>query len=204
MGYEVVMIRSRPIRAAVAALLLLAGAGPAPADTTHSIEFTYYPVAGRTPGEIYRSIVNRGPKVAGERAIAATSARGVQNYSLQQEGSSCRVVENRVNFRFTVEMPKPTGLASLSARDRSLWQQFTAFLKAHELQHTRLWLRCAADLDRKVLGIKTGNCKDAAQEAEDLWRKMKTACDKKQVRFDSEQRAELLAQPFMQRVMRGD
>ncbi len=203
MGYEGRMIRIDKLRAA-AAVMLLGGPLPAAADTAQSIDYRYYTVSGRTPAEIYRSILDRGPRVAGEKAIATTTARAIQNYSLAQQGSSCRVTDNQLSFRFTVQLPRPTNISALSPQDRALWQQFTAFLKAHELQHTKLWLRCGAALDRKVLSIKTGSCKAAAQEAEELWGKLKVNCDKQQTSFDREQRSELAAQPFMQRVMRGD
>lgn len=186
------------------AALILAGIAPAAAGTQHSVDYTYYSVSGRTPAEIYRSILSRGPMVGGERAIAATVAKGLQNYSMSDDTGACRITEHRLNFRFTVQLPQPASLSAMRPRDKALWRQFSAFLKAHELQHTRLWLGCAAELDRSVMAIRASSCKTTARKADSLWRTMKASCDKLQASFDREQRAELLAQPFMQRVMRGD
>ncbi|MCA3556231.1 DUF922 domain-containing protein [Aestuariivirga sp.] len=197
------MIRTLALCAAAAGLL--AGAPPpAAAGTRHSTDFTTYAVSGRTPAEIYRSILVRGPTVGGVRAIASTSARGVQSYSMLQDGPACRVTGHRISFRFRVQLPRPSKLKALRPKDRALWQQFSGFLKAHELQHIDLWLGCAAELDRTVTSIRAPNCKATARKVENLWRSMQARCDKLQARFDREQRGELLAQPFMQRVMRGD
>lgn len=203
MGYEREMIRMLTLAGALTALLLSCSPLMA-AGTVQSINYSYYPVTGRTPSEVYRSILNRGPTVNGARAIASTTAEGVQNYGMAQEPSSCRVTDHRLSFSFNIMLPRPIYVSALTPRDRVLWQQFSVFLKAHELQHTRLWLGCAADLERKVLAIKARSCQDAKSQAEALWRKLKTNCDKLQANFDREQRAELLAQPFMQRVMRGN
>lgn len=203
MGYERGMIRRSTLAGAVAALLLswspLSAIG-----TVQSINYSYYPVTGRTPAEVYRSILSRGPTVNGDKAIAATSAEGAQNYGLAQGPSSCQIANHHLSFNFDIQLPRPIYVSALTPRDRALWQKFTVFLKAHELQHTRLWLGCAADLERKVLAIKARKCEDAKAQAEALWRKMKANCDKLQANFDREQRGELLAQPFMQRVMQGN
>jgi predicted secreted Zn-dependent protease len=196
------MIRDSTLLGATA--LMLAGLVPAAADTQHSVAYTSYAVNGRTPAEIYRSILSRGPTVAGQKAIAATEARGVQKYTMAQDSRSCRITGHQLTFRFTVQLPRPASLSAMRPKDRQLWQQFSVFLKAHELQHTKLWLGCAAELDRSVMAIRASNCKDTARKADSLWRTMKASCDKLQGSFDRQQRGELLAQPFMQQVMRGD
>jgi len=203
MGYDSEMIRKSTLLWGFAALLL--SCSPlAAAATVHSINYSYYPVTGRTPAEVYRSILRRGPTVNGDKAIASTTAQGVQNYSLAQQPTSCRVNDQRLDFRFDIQLPRPIYVSALTPRDRALWQNFSVFLRAHELQHTKLWLGCAADLERKVLAINARSCDDAKSQAEALWRKMRASCDKLQANFDREQRGELLAQPFMQRVLRGN
>ena len=203
MGYEERMIRVTGFRA-VAVGLLMACPCSAAAGLVQTTQYTYYPVSGRNPAEIYRTILDRGPTVEGAKAIASTNAQVVQNYSLAQDGPYCRVTDLRLSFRFTVLLPRMTDVSTLTPGDRSLWQQFTVFLKAHELRHTKLWLRCGADLQRKVEKISTPSCKDASAEAESLWRKIKAYCDRQQVSFDVEQRSELAAQPFMQKVIGGN
>jgi len=111
------------------------------------------------------------------------------------------VTSFRVQFRFVVNLPHLINAYGLSNEDRRLWGQFSEFLKRHELQHTRLWLRCAADLELKVMAIKASTCAAVTATSDKLWKQMQANCNRKQTDFDTEQRAELLRQPFMRRVM---
>ena len=193
------------IRALAAALMMVATFSAAgSAATLQTTQYSSYPVSGRTPAEIYRVILNRGPMVDGKRAIAATTSQAVQSHVLTQSSNSCRVTEFRLNFRFNVQLPRHTTLSVLSPRDRYLWQQFLGFLKAHELEHTRLWLHCGAKLERQVMALRASSCAEVERRTEDIWRRMKPGCDRQQVDFDKEQRGELMSHPFMQKVMRGD
>jgi predicted secreted Zn-dependent protease len=186
-------------------MLALAMAGhPAVGATEHSTNYSAYPVSGRSPSEIYQVIMNRGPTVDGKRAIAATTSEVVQSHILTQGATSCQVTSFRLNFRFNVQLPRHANPSALSPQDRFLWQQFSGFMKAHELQHTKLWLRCGASLERQVMAIKARSCAEVERKAEAIWRRMKPNCDREQVNFDKGQRSELMAHPFMQKVMRGD
>ena len=192
------------IRAVTTILLLAAACIPTRAETVQTTQFSSYNVSGRTPAEIYRAIVKRGPTVDGSRAIAATTAQAVQSHTMQQGTSSCRVVDFRLSFRFNVELPRLVNSSGLSPKDRYLWQQFTLFLKAHELKHTQLWLRCGTELEKRVMALRATSCEEVQRRADATWQRMKPGCDKQQSNFDTEQRRELMSQPFMQRVMRGD
>ena len=194
----------RQIRTAAAALLLAGASLPAGAETVHTTQYGSYPVSGRSPSEIYRVILRRGPSVDGTRAIAATTAQAVQSHTLEQGPSSCQVTQFRLAFRFNVELPRLVSSSGLPPQDRYLWQQFSGFLKAHELQHTRLWLRCGKELERRVMAIRAPSCEEVQQMADATWRRMKPGCDRQQANFDKAQRAELMSQPFMQQVMRGN
>lgn len=195
---------TRQIRAASAALLLVAACLPAAAETVHTTQYSSYPVSGRTPAEIYRVILKRGPRIDGTKAIAATTAQVVQSHLLSQGSLSCRISQFKLAFQFDVKLPRLENAAALSSRDRLLWQKFSGFLKAHELRHTSLWLRCGKELERRVKTIRAANCDEAQREADATWRRLKPSCDRQQTAFDKQQRAELMSQPFMQRVIHGD
>lgn len=158
MGYRNAMDLERQIRTAAAALLLAGASLPAGAETVQTTQYGSYPVSGRSPSEIYRMILRRGPSVDGTRAIAATTAQAVQSHTLEQGPSSCQVTQFRLAFRFNVELPRLVNSSGLTPQDRYLWQQFSSFLKAHELQHTRLWLRCGKELERRVMAIRATSC----------------------------------------------
>ena len=204
MSYKSGMEVQRQIRDAAAALLLMAANSPVAAETVQTTKYSSYPVSGRTPTEIYRSILKRGPSIDGTKAIAATKAQVVQSHTLQQGTSSCRVTEFRLAFHFNVQLPRLVSASGLTPQDRYLWQQFSSFLKSHELQHTRLWLRCGRELERRVMTIRARSCEEAQRKADATWQRMKPGCDRQQTSFDTEQRTELMSQPFMQRVIHGN
>lgn len=191
------------IRASGAALLMAVACLPAGAETVHTTHYSSYNVSGRNPAEIYRAILKRGPDVNGGRAIAATTAQAIQSHTLEQGPSSCRVTQFRLTFRFDVLLPQLVNASAVTPQDRFLWRQFSDFLKAHELQHTRLWLRCGKALERQVMALRASTCEDLQQQANRTWQRMKPACDKEQVNFDRQQRGVLASQPFMQQVLRG-
>lgn len=204
MGYRYSMVLTAQIRLAAAALLLVWNCLPARAETVHTTLYSSYSVSGQTPVEIYRAILNRGPKVYGNRAIAATTAQAVQSHVMQQDAASCRVTQFQLSFRFDIKLPQLVDSSGLSPQNRYLWQQFTLFLKAHELQHTQLWLRCGRELEKRVMALRAVSCEEVQRRADATWQRMKPGCDKQQLNFDMQQRDVLMAQPFMQRVMRGE
>lgn len=192
------------IRASACALLLGGTCLSARGETVQTTQYSSYAVNGRTPADIYRAILKVGPIVDGGRAIAATTAQAVQSNTMQQGPSYCAVTQFRLSFRFNVLLPRLANTSGLSPQDRYLWQQFSAFLKAHELQHTRLWLRCGMELERRVMALRAPSCDELQRQADTTWKRMKPGCDKQQSNFDVEQRGELMSQPFMQRVVRGN
>lgn len=203
MGYTGGMTVTGQIRASGAALLLAVLCVNARAETVHATHFSSYNVSGRSPADIYRSILKRGPDVNGGRAIAATTAQAVQNHVLEQGPSSCRVTRFKLTFRFDVLLPRLVNASTVTPQDQFLWRQFSEFLKAHELQHTRLWLRCGKELERQVMALRASTCEDLQQKANTTWQSLKPACDKQQVNFDRQQRGVLTSQPFMQQVLSG-
>lgn len=187
----------------IAATLAGSLAAAAGAATVPNIKYSYYTVSGRTPAEIYRAILKRGPTVEGNKALASTSAVAEQDGDLTESPSSCLISDYRLKLSFTVRLPRIQNEAVLPPADRQLWRQFSAFLKQHELRHTQLWLSCAADLERQVTGLKARTCKEASRRAAATWKKSLARCDRLQEAFDAEQRTELLNQPFMRKVMRS-
>jgi hypothetical protein len=54
------------------------------------------------------------------------------------------------------------------------------------------------------MAIRASSCAEVERKAEAIWRRMKPNCDREQVNFDKGQRSVLVAQPFMQKVIRGE
>jgi predicted secreted Zn-dependent protease len=185
----------------VAVLVLMACGDAAFAKPVERTKYTYYTISGVTAHEVYRAMQRRGPKVNGAKAYASTSATAVQNGKLLQ-GSSCRIVDYRIKLDFVIKLPRIGNEKILPTADRSHWRQFSAFLKQHEETHRRIWLGCAADVERQVKAIKTRSCQDASRRAAKLWEKMRASCGKKHEAFDAAEQKRLMTHPFVKLVFR--
>lgn len=184
--------------AAMAALSLSAAVLAKPVQTTR---YTYYTVSGDSAVEIYDAMIKRGPNVNGAKAYAATSATTTQDGKLLQS-SSCQIQDYRLKLSFVIKLPKIKNERVLPASDRKQWQNFSAFLKAHEETHRQIWLGCAEDLERKVKAIKARSCGEADAKATKLWDRMRASCGKKHQAFDKAEQKRLMAHPFVQLVYR--
>jgi predicted secreted Zn-dependent protease len=185
--------------AAVAAAGAICWAGLASAKPTETTRYTYYTIGGDTAVEIYKSMMKKGPKVNGAKAYAATSATTTQNGKLSQ-GASCRVEDYRLKLDFVIKLPKIRNEKVLPAADRKRWQQFSSFLKAHEETHRKIWLGCAADLERQVKSIKAKSCTEADRKATQLWDRIRAACNRKHAAFDAAEQKRLMSHPFVKMV----
>ena len=174
-------------------------AGMAVAKPLQSTRYNYYTIRGHTAAEVYNSMMKRGPRVNGAKAYASTSATTIQNGKLLQ-GSSCRIDDYRLKLDFVIKLPKIKNERVLPAADRKRWQQFSSFLKAHEETHREIWLGCAADLERQVKAIKAKSCSEADRKANQLWDRIRAACNKKHIAFDAAEQKRLMSHPFVKLV----
>jgi predicted secreted Zn-dependent protease len=193
------MIAKWAIAAAVAASAL--GLGEAWGKPIQSTKYSYYTVSGDSAAEIYSARISRGPKVNGAKAYAATSATTTQDGKLLQ-GSSCKILDYRLKLDFVIKLPKIRNEKVLPASERKRWQQFSGFLKTHEETHRQIWMNCAADLERQVKSIRAKSCSDADRKANQLWEKLRAACNKKHAAFDRAEQTRLMAHPFVKLVYR--
>jgi predicted secreted Zn-dependent protease len=185
----------------VVALAAFTGAALAkPAEVT---KYTYYTITGTTALEVYRAMQRRGPNVKGAKAYASTAATAVQNGKLLQ-ASSCTVVDYRIKLDFVIKLPRISNEKILPPADRSHWRQFSAFLKEHEETHRRIWLGCAADVERQVKAIKAKSCKDASRRAAQLWKKMQASCNSKHEAFDAAEQRRVMTHPFVRLVLKRE
>jgi predicted secreted Zn-dependent protease len=185
--------------AAVAAAAAILWGDVALAKPSHTTKYSYYTIGGDSAVEIYSSMMKKGPKVNGAKAYAATSATTTQDGKLLQ-GSSCRVEDYRLKLDFVIKLPKIRNEKVLPASDRKRWQQFSTFLKVHEETHRKIWLECAADLERQVKSIKAKSCSEADRKANLLWDRIRAACNRKHVAFDAAEQKKLMKHPFVQMV----
>ena len=188
------------LRFATLAILALAASAPASAAVVSTTSYGYFTVKGNTPGEIYRSMLNHGPKVNRRQSLASNAMSAVQDGQLKQSNGSCKVQGYTIKLRFVTTRPQIANEHVLPPADRRLWRQFYAFIRQHEDEHRQLWHNCAAALQRRITAIRAPSCGQTAAKANAMWKQMLATCDGKQHSFDSSQSAELEQQPFMRRV----
>src|SRR6185436_13344800 len=163
-------------------------------------KYVYYSISGDTPGAIYTTLVKRGPRVAGVKAYAATTAVSSQSGQLIQ-GKSCSLDDYRFKIDFTINLPKLKNEAALTGSTRTDWKKFSTFLKVHEDTHRRIWLACADELETRVKAVQAKSCSDLNEKTTRLWEQMRVSCAKKQDAFDVAEQARLLRHPFVKLVL---
>ncbi len=183
----------------LAVLLLLTGTATAkPVQTT---TYKYYPIKGESVGQIYASMIARGPDVHGDSAYAATAATSAQTGKLVQ-GKTCRVQDYRYEINFVVKLPKLRNEAALKGESLRNWRRFSQFLKTHEDTHRRIWLNCAAGLEARVKHLSAPDCKTLDRRSTRLWKEMQSNCTRQHQAFDAAEQRRLLKHPFVQQVLR--
>lgn len=118
------------------------------------IKFEYYDVAGRTPGEIYSSMVRRAPK--GSEGMAQTRWRIDVNWHEATRGSVCRVVEPRTRLSITVLLPRLVREDEATPEGRAFWRATIKGLRIHEAGHARIAWDHRDDFNRAAV---KGRCK---------------------------------------------
>lgn len=171
------------------------------AKPVQKTKYKYYNINGDTPGEIYNSMIRRGPDVNGVNAYASTSATSSQDGKLIQRGNSCRVDTYIFNIDFTINLPKLKNEKALSGQTSTKWDQFKSFLKTHEEKHRSIWLDCAQSLEAQVKVLRGKTCKDLDGQAAKLWKKMRKSCDKQHAAFDAAEQRRLVKHPFVKLVL---
>jgi len=184
------------------ALLAFAFCAPAQAKIVSSTDVSYFTVDGSTPAEIYHNILDRGPRVSGERALASISTLATQDGGLTEANGTCKVTDYVINLDFKIQRPRIANEQVLPDNERAMWQELNGFIATHEDQHKAVWLGCARELEQKIDALRAPSCGEVITAGEALWQEMLSACDKTQRSFDAEQSRTLMKQPFMLRALK--
>lgn len=176
---------------------------PAEARVLSETEIIYFDVGGVTPAQIYRDILDRGPRIGGKEALASIGTRAIQDAGLAESGGSCGLTDYTIRLNFVIRRPRIAHEDVLPPGDRMLWQQMNEFIGIHENQHKDVWLACASEHDSRMSLLRAPTCDELLVKAEVMWQQMLANCDRKQRSYDADQANELMRQPFMQRARRG-
>ena len=193
---------NRNVLAAVSVMLLFFSA-PAQADIEFTNDTQYFQVQGKTPAELYASILSHSMKIGGKRTIASISTRLSQSGKARETGSSCKANDDIIKLNFAVHRPRAANEELMPPEDRKNREQMYAFIRSHEELHRQIQLHCAEALTNDVAAIEEQSCRAVTNKTNLLWPKMITECDSKQKSFDDEQTGMLLGHQFFIDAMHG-
>lgn len=112
---------------------------------------TYF-ISGKSGPELYASIGERGPKVAGDqRAIAHTSFKLTWTRKYETQGDACILVSARPKLIITYTLPKPA--EKLPEEMRRNWQTFIAGVGAHERVHGDMIKDLVRQIEAATIGL---------------------------------------------------
>lgn len=183
------------------AIFALAWCSSVEAEVISSTAISYFTVGGKTPPEIYRNILDRGPRVGGARALASIGTHATQDGTPKKSGGVCRLTRYVITLDFAIQRPRIANEQVLPQAERDLWQRMSIFIEAHESQHKQVWQSCAEDLDHRIADLSAPTCRALVRKAEGLWQEMLASCDARQRAFDDDQSLALMRQPFMRRAL---
>jgi predicted secreted Zn-dependent protease len=93
-----------------------------------------YPIAGKSPPELYASIGERGPKIGdGVRVIAHTNFKLTWTRKYETQGDACTLVSVVAKVIITYTLPKPAEQLPPAIARR--WEIFIGGVRAHERVH---------------------------------------------------------------------
>lgn len=179
---------------AVTALAVLApgAARSAPAFTT---KYSYYVVSGGSATSIFASLLRHSLRVNGRTHHAITEI-SISRPKVIRSARGCSV--NGLPVRFLIRLPKLGNEASLSAKDRRLWQQFSTFVRRHEERHRTIWMGCARSIEANLQAKSCGEIQRTMQRVID---QAKAACRKKDAAFDAAEQNRLNNHPFIKSAL---
>ncbi len=150
------------------ALIVPAKSGVANAAVILKERITYYNVKGRTGREIFKSMIDRGPKLGGRRghALATTEYEyDVNNIDVIVKNGRCIANQLDVTVHVKYTYPKwiPNGSAKKSTRNA--WKVFSKSVIWHEQQHVKIAMDYARDYEAALKKTKlrvSQNCSRAS------------------------------------------
>ena len=172
----------------------------AEAQPLTTTKYQYYSINGASALEVYKSMLDNGPRVNGAKAYAATSAQTLPTgYAV--DGQTCRAHNLKLKINFVIQLPQMTNENRLPPLIRSKWQQFSEFVKKHEETHRSIWMGCAREFEARAASLRSGDCESVDAEAAQLWNEIRMSCDRKHAAFDAAQQKVLVRHPFVKLVL---
>lgn len=119
-------------------------------------EIKTYAVSGLSGAQLYASIGEKGPKLAGgSRTIAHTNFKLTWTRNYVPERGGCTLKTARPKLIITYTLPKPASKLSLSVQKN--WDRFSAGISAHERVHGEMILDLVHKIEAFTVGLRVEN-----------------------------------------------
>ena len=153
----------------------LGAAEPSPFDGIQGLLFEYYDVEGRTPREIYRSMMARSPNNGQHWGLTKSQSR--DRWRTLAEGSSCRVVDVQTTLSITVLLPRHVQPDEMTDEGWAMWRTISGRIRAHEARHARIAWDHRNDFRKAASGKSCASIKRIPAEVGDNVRALQRAFD---------------------------
>lgn len=110
----------------------------------------YYDVAGPDLAVVKSTLEIAGPRIDGERHVAATAWRVEWRFAMGQDARGCRITDVFVRVDLDTLYPRWTDVNAADPRHGRRWRGFMGALRFHEDRHRRNGLEAGAEAIRRL------------------------------------------------------
>ena len=151
---------------------------------------SYYSVGGSNGQEIFKSMLEKGPKISGRLGhfLATTEIEyEFPNFTMEVVGGKCVPKNADIIVKANYTYPKWKGSAKASSATRRAWKNFSREVVWHEKQHVKIAMEYAKEMEkvlRTTFGYTSMNCSDLSWKLGLKARRMGSKHNRLQKRFD--------------------
>lgn len=166
-------------------------------------KYTHYLIAGKNAASLNVSMCQKGPRVGNGRAYASATMTPKAFATTARHGDSCRIDTFKLSMQFTIRLPKLKKAAAVTPAARKNFDDFYRFAKKHEETHRSIWLECAAEAEKLVIGTRARTCSGAEAKGLRIVTQVANRCDGRHKAFDASEHKRLAKHPFIKQAAKS-
>jgi len=166
---------------------------PAHAELRYKTTYRENPVRGTTPRQLWQ-YMRRHPIIDKDDgpALANISHDHALTVKTTRSNGVCSVSKVDFSWHFVIALPRAVDEADMSPAVRSMWREFTGYLKRHEEQHRSIFIGCGERfLSRAAALTSRGPCFALKSKVNRFIDDEYRVCMSKQRAFDRNERPSL-------------
>lgn len=162
----------------------------------------YYPVTGSNAAAVYADINKKAPKIAPNATFAFTLIATKTDKKAAEAGGSCRYASFATSAAYVFHLPQHAKPQSLPRATLGRWNNFVAYLLAHEQGHRTLWRQCFSDYDVLSLALSAATCEELETASAQLFTEIKMRCVAQDEAYDVIFRKDVQREPFVAEALK--